>query len=74
MGSDFVSGESWGADDPYILTRMDFDGLMAWMHDYCNAKVGRQKRPTILKSTVIGRARSILGLRRFRQTKLLQRC
>ena len=38
----FVSGASWEADDPDILTRMDFDGLMAWMHDYCNAKVGRQ--------------------------------
>src|SRR5712672_2531983 len=33
----FVSGVSWEADDPDILTRMDFDGLMAWMHDYCKA-------------------------------------
>ena len=33
----FVSGVSWEADDPDILRRMDFDGLMAWMHDYCKA-------------------------------------
>ena len=33
----FVSGVSWETDDPDILTRMDFDGLMAWMHDYCKA-------------------------------------
>jgi hypothetical protein len=33
----FVSGVSWEADDPDILTRMDFDGLTAWMHDYCKA-------------------------------------
>ena len=33
----FVSGVSSEADEPDILTRMDFDGLMAWMHDYCKA-------------------------------------
>jgi hypothetical protein len=33
----FVSGVSWEADDPDILRRMDFNGLMAWMHDYCKA-------------------------------------
>ena len=33
----FVSGVSWEADDPDILTRMDFDRLMAWIHDYCKA-------------------------------------
>jgi hypothetical protein len=33
----FVSGVSWEADDPDILTRMDFDGLTTWMHDYCKA-------------------------------------
>ena len=33
----FVSGVSWEADEADILTRMDFDGLMAWMHDYCKA-------------------------------------
>ena len=33
----FVSGVSWEADDPDILTRMDFDGLTAWMHNYCKA-------------------------------------
>jgi hypothetical protein len=32
-----VSGVSWEADDPDILTRMNFDGLMAWMNDYCKA-------------------------------------
>ena len=57
----FVSGVSWEADDPDILTRMDFDGLMAWMHDYCNAKVGRQNARQL---TAIGWARSTLGLRR----------
>jgi hypothetical protein len=33
----FVSGVSWEADEPDILTRMDSDGLMAWMNDYCKA-------------------------------------
>ena len=33
----FVSGVSWETDDPDILTGMDFDGLMAWVHDYCKA-------------------------------------
>ena len=28
---------SWETDDPDILTGMDFDGLMAWVHDYCKA-------------------------------------
>src|SRR3977135_3947117 len=34
----FVSGVSWEADDPDILTRMDFDGLIAWMHFFCTTK------------------------------------
>jgi hypothetical protein len=33
----FVSGVSWEADDSDILTRMDFDGLTAWVNDYCKA-------------------------------------
>ena len=33
----FVSGVSSDADEPDILTRMDSDGLMAWMNDYCKA-------------------------------------
>jgi hypothetical protein len=33
----FVSGVSWEADDSDILTRMDFDGLTAWMNNYCKA-------------------------------------
>ena len=33
----FGSGVSWETDDPDILTGMDFDGLMAWVHDYCKA-------------------------------------
>ena len=31
----FVSGLNWNTDDPDILTEMDFDGLMAWVDNYC---------------------------------------
>jgi hypothetical protein len=33
----FVSGLNWNTDDPDILTEMDFDGLMAWVDNYCKA-------------------------------------
>jgi hypothetical protein len=37
MGCGLRVRRELGNDDPDILTRMDFDGLMAWMHDYCKA-------------------------------------
>ena len=33
----FVSGLNWDTADPDILTEMDFDGLMAWVDNYCKA-------------------------------------
>ena len=37
MGCGLVSGLNWNTDDPDILTEMDFDGLMAWVDNYCKA-------------------------------------
>ena len=33
----FVSGLNWDTTDPDILTELDFDGLMAWVDNYCKA-------------------------------------
>ena len=38
----FVSGVSWEADDPDILTRMDFDGLMAWVRRLLQGQSARK--------------------------------
>jgi hypothetical protein len=32
-----VSGLNWDTTDPDILTELDFDGLMAWVDNYCKA-------------------------------------
>jgi hypothetical protein len=54
----FVSGVSWEADDPDILTRMDFDGLTTWMHTTTARPIRSQKspqaRPCSCRSCVLG--------------------
>ncbi len=58
----FVSGVSWEADDPDILTRMDFDGLMAWVRDYCKANQRGHARAGVACSAAWAMRRRICGV------------
>src|SRR4030088_2782912 len=53
----FVSGLNWNTDDPDILTEMDFDGLMAWVDNYCKANPlakSPKAQPCSCRSCVFG--------------------